>query len=225
MPKIKPYVLGLIKQNAAYIAALILLLVLTVAVVKAGFDRVGRANREDEILTREVKELQTKFNLLNSVVPDTVELDQYIKLLNGLIPNAENYFSIIRSLELLSQKTGFIITSYNVGVKSNLKDRFKLSVTGVGDTTSFLRFLENYNFGGGRLITSDKIELNPQVDAAIKINLTFYNKKVVQDLAQDLEINEKTISEVAALIPKVGISLKEEEEAPDFSYPKKSNPF
>lgn len=227
MPKIKPYVYRLLKQNAAYIVALAVLLILIIFEIKIGFDRSSRIDRDNKILTTEVKELQTKFDLLNSVVAGGRELDQYVELLNGLIPNAEDYFSIIKSLELLSQKTGFIITSYTVGVNTKVKDRFRLTVTGVGDTASFLNFLENYNFGGGRLITSDKIELNPAVDTAIKVNLTFYNKGVVQNLAQDLQIDEETISEIAVLIPKVGISLKEggEEEELDFSYPVKSNPF
>ncbi|OGK53376.1 hypothetical protein A2970_02460 [Candidatus Roizmanbacteria bacterium RIFCSPLOWO2_01_FULL_44_13] len=226
MFKIKPYAYRLIKQNVVYVAAVVLLLILIVLVVKIGLDRVKQTDKENKVLVLEVKELQTKFDLLNSVAPGSSELDQYIKLLNGLIPDAEDYFSIIQSLELLSQKTGFVVISYTVGVNTKLKDRFKLSITGIGDTNSFLSFLENYNYGGGRLITSDKIELNPQLDTAIKINLTFYNKKIVQDLAQDLQINADTISEIAALIPKVGVSFKEEEEgAPDFAYPKKSNPF
>lgn len=225
MPKIKPYVVGLIKQNIAYILGVFLLVVLTVVMIKLGFDRVAKANKDERILTREVKELQTKFDLLNSVVPSGADLDEYIRLLNGLIPNAEDYFSIIKSLEVLSQKSGFIITSYNVGLNAKIKDRFRLAITGIGDSSAFLSFLENYNFGGGRLITSDKIELNPQVDTAIKVNLTFYSKKVVEDLAADLQINEKTLSEIASLIPKVGVSLKEEENVIDFSYPKKSNPF
>lgn len=226
MFKIKPYVLRLIKQNIAYVFAAALLALLIVVQVKIGFDRLYQINKDDKLLQRDVKELQTKFDLLNLVVPESAELDRYIELLNGLIPNAEDYFSIIRSLELLSQKTGFIVTSYTVGVNAKVKDRFKLTITGIGDTTAFLNFLENYNFGGGRLITSDKIELNPEVDTAIQINLTFYNKKVVQDLAEDFKIDEETISEIADLVPKVGVSLKEGgEEALDFGYPKKSNPF
>jgi hypothetical protein len=228
MPKIniKPYLYRLIKQNAVYISALILLFILLFAVIKIGFDRIKVADKKNRIVTREARELQTKFDLLNSVVPASAELDQYIRLLNGLIPEAEDYFSIIQSLELLSQKTGFIVTSYTVSINSKLSDKFKLSITGIGDTSSFLNFLANYNFGGGRLITSDKIELNPEIGTGIKINLTFYNKKVATDLSQDLKIDEETISEIANLIPKVGFSFKENgSEVLDFSYPKKTNPF
>ena len=148
MFKIKPYVLRLIKQNIAYVFAAALLALLIVVQVKIGFDRLYQINKDNKLLERDVKELQTKFDLLNLVVPESGELNRYIELLNALIPNAEDYFSIIRSLELLSQKTGFIITSYTVGVKTKVKDRFKLSITGVGDTTAFLSFLENYNFAG-----------------------------------------------------------------------------
>lgn len=227
MKKIMPYLAKLIQQNLIYIAGAALLLVLVVVVVKTGVDRIQKADVTNKSLTTEVTELRNKFNLLNTVVPSSEELDSDIQLLNSLIPEAEDYFSIIFALETLSRKTGFIITSYTVNMKASTKEELKLSVTGVGDTTAFMSFLENYNFAGGRLITSDKIELNPQESSAIKVNLTFYNKKVALNFADGVVINPKTIEEIALLRDKVDFSFKEEVAAPtvDYSYPKKTNPF
>jgi hypothetical protein len=227
MKKIKPYVAKLIQQNLIYLSGAVLLLVLIVVVIKTGVDRIQKVDAGNKILTSEVTELRTKFNLLNTVVPSSEQLDSDILLLNSLIPEAEDYFSIIYALETLSKKTGFIITSYTVNMKSSTKEQLKLSITGVGDTTSFMNFLENYNFAGGRLITSDKIELNPQESSAIRVDLTFYNKKVALNFSGELEINPKTIEEIALLRNKVDFSFKETgpAEEVDYSYPKKNNPF
>ncbi len=225
--KIKPYLAKLIRQNIVYILSALLLTILLGAVVKIGTDRITLIDKTNSKLSVEVNELRTKFNLLNSVIPSSEQLDRDIKLLNGLVPEIEDYFSIIYALETLSRKTGFTVTSYTVNMKTSTKEQLKLSITGVGDTNSFMEFLKNYNFAGGRLITSDKIELNPQESTAIKVNLTFYNKKVALNYNQKLDINPKTIEEIAELRSRVDFSF---EDAPtgetiDYSYPKKTNPF
>lgn len=227
MKKVKPYLAKLIQQNVLYLSGAMLLIVLIGIVAKIGIDRMQMVDTNNQTLSTEIAELRTKFNLLNTVVPSTEQLDDDIRLLNSLIPEAEDYFSIIYALETLSKKTGFIITSYTVNMKSSTKEKLNLTVTGVGDTTSFVNFLENYNYAGGRLITSDKIELNPQESSAIKVNLTFYNKKVPLNFSEGIEINPKTIDEIADLRTKVDFSFKEESvaEQVDYSYPKKTNPF
>ncbi|MFZ6034853.1 MAG: hypothetical protein ACOYUB_01735 [Patescibacteria group bacterium] len=229
MPKAKPYLLKLIMQNISYIAAAVLLVVLLFVEIKIGLDRMKMLDASNKSLSVEVNELQTKYNLLNTVIPSSDELDQDIRLLNGLIPEVEDYFSIIYALETLSNRTGFIVTSYIVDVKKSTKQQLQLSITGVGDSKSFLEFLKNYNFSGGRLITSDKIELNPQESSAIRINLTFYNKKVNLDYSQKFQINPKTIEEITKLKNKVQFSFSNvrtvEQGEPDYSYTKKTNPF
>ncbi len=229
MPKAKPYLLKLIMQNISYIAAAVLLVVLLFVEIKIGLDRMKMLDASNKSLSVEVNELQTKYNLLNTVIPSSDELDQDIRLLNGLIPEVEDYFSIIYALETLSNRTGFIVTSYIVDVKKSTKQQLQLSITGVGDSRSFLEFLKNYNFSGGRLITSDKIELNPQESSAIRINLTFYNKKVNLDYSQKFQINPKTIEEITKLKNKVQFSFSSvqtvEQGEPDYSYTKKTNPF
>lgn len=225
--KIKPYLAKLIRQNIVYILSALLLTILLGAVVKIGTDRITLIDKTNSKLSVEVNELRTKFNLLNSVIPSSEQLDRDIKLLNGLVPEIEDYFSIIYALETLSRKTGFTVTSYTVNMKTSTKEQLKLSITGVGDTNSFMEFLKNYNFAGGRLITSDKIELNPQESTAIKVNLTFYNKKVALNYNQKLDINPKTIEEIAELRSRVDFSFEDAPtgEAIDYSYPKKTNPF
>lgn len=226
--KIKPYLLRLIRENILYIITDVLLLVLLITVAKIGLDKILELDNTNNSLTQEVKALQNKYNLLNTIVPSSTDLEEDIKFLDSLIPNSEDYFSIIYTLDSLSQKTNFIITSYTVDVKKSTSNKLSLSVTGIGDTAAFMNFLQNYNFEGGRLITSDRIELNPQISGAIRMDLTFYNKSVSSlNYNQDFPINAKTIEDITALKNKVNFSFKtSSDEAPlDLSYPKKSNPF
>ena len=120
-----------------------------------------------------------KVTLMNSAVPQSEKLDEDVKFLNTLIPDVEDYFSVIYALEQLSKKTNFVITSYSVNVKASTTDKLRINVTGVGDSESLIHFLKDYNFDGGRLITSDKVQLDPNFSGSIIINLTFYNKKTI----------------------------------------------
>ncbi|MDO8741741.1 MAG: hypothetical protein Q7J11_01185, partial [Candidatus Roizmanbacteria bacterium] len=134
--------------------------------------------------------------------------------------------SVIYALEKLSQKSNFIITEYTVNVGNSASERLKLEVTGTGDSQSFINFLKDYNFGGGRLITSDKIQLDQNFSGSIKIDLTFYSKSVL--IGKDLETpNNKIFEELETLKSKVNFNFNNNvaTDSADLNYPKKSNPF
>ncbi len=192
-----------------------------------GFTKYTDYDKKIATLKIELNQLQNKVTLMNTTIPSSDKLDEDVRLLNGLIPNIEDYFSIIYALEKLSQKSNFIVTSYSVTVGKSTSEKLKLNVTGTGDSQSFINFLKDYNFGGGRLITSDKIQLDPNFFGAIKIDLTFYTKKV--EASQNLELTPdgKIFKELEALKSKVNFSFDENPASGtlDFNYPKKANPF
>ena len=224
--RVKPYIFQLVKKNVLYIATNVILIILIGVVLKIGIDKNLSMKQKNLVLTAEVQELQTKYDLLNTKVPSSEVLEENIHFLNSLIPNSEDYFSIIYSLDKLSQKTGFIVTSYTIDMNKSTSTKLRLSITGSGDTTTFMNFLEKYNYFGDRLITSDKIELNPQISGEIKIDLSFYNKKNALDYGSKFDVDEKTIEEITKLKEKVEYSYKDSgEEVVDTSYPRKSNPF
>jgi len=226
-PRIKPYLYRLLIENIAYIVGSLTMLILIVVVVNMSLTRISKIKLERTALIQEINTRQNKVNLLNSVFPSPDQLNENIAFLNRLIPNSEDYFSIIYSLEKLSEKTGFTINGYTVNIQSSTANKLRLTISGSGDSTAFLDFLENYNFSGGRLITSDKIELNPQTSTnSIKIDLTFYNKTVDLNLGKELTINESTVEEINELKNKVQFTLKEATiGASILEYPKKDNPF
>ena len=224
--KIKPFIQRLIKENIFYVVGNAFIFILIIITVGIGLTENSSYNKKISSLKIELNQLQNKVNLMNTIIPSPDKLDEDLNFLNTLIPNIEDYFSIIYALEKLSQKSNFVITGYTVNVEKSTAEKLKLSITGIGDSQSFINFLKDYSFGGGRLITSDKIQLDPNFFGSIKIDLTFYAKSVLTGKNLALP-DDKVFEELEALKSKVTFSFDSnaESSSPDLDYPKKSNPF
>lgn len=222
--KIKPYLFRLIKENILYIVSLFFLLILIITTIKLSLDKINLGKSRINILKTDINQLNKKVKLYQESIPSTDKLDEDIKLLNRLIPNVEDYFSVIYALDKLSEKTGFLIINYSVNVKKSTSDKLRLTVNGIGDSEAFLRFLEEYQFSGGRLITSDKIELNPEMSGTIKLNLTFYNKAVKPGNEEITMTDSKIFDKLESIKEKVSFDFDEEERI-DLDYPKKNSLF
>ena len=225
--KIKPFIKRLVKENIYYIIGNVFILIFIIITVKIGITETTKYKTKIASLELENVQLMNRVTLMNNSIPQSEKLDEDIKFLNTLIPNTEDYFSIIYALENLSQKSNFIITSYTVNVKASTSEKLRINVTGFGNSQSLKDFLKNYNFFGGRLITSDKVQLDPDFSGSIKIDLTFYNKKT--EVANKLEKSPNTnvFKELESLKAKVNFSFDNNSatSSPDLGYPKKSNPF
>lgn len=226
--KINPYVIGLLRDNILYIVLNIFVCVLIIFIVFINSKKAIENTKKITTLNTEIQDLERRTSLFNNALLGEVDLDATIKGLNELIPNSEDYFSVIYALEKLSQKTGFIINSYYINMALSTSNKLKLLITGTGDRTSFLKFLSEYNFGGGRLITSDKIELTPQISGQIKVDITFYSKKT--DLSQNSEgtkLSPTFLEDLARLKQKVQFDLKVSSVEGDLNlnYLRKTNPF
>lgn len=229
--KIKPFLYSLIRQNFIYIISFIFLLILTIIVLFIGVLKLVKAHSTISKLSLEINQLKKQVEPYTYDDQTKSIIENDLKFLNTLIPNVEDYFSIIYSLERLSDKTGFLIISYNVDLKTSTKDKIKLSVSGVGDSNTFLNFLKNYNFDGGRLITSDKIEYDISKSDITKLNLNFYtsnsNKSLDLNDQSDQIINiDKLLKEIEKIKEKISFDfISQDVEENKFDYPKKSNPF
>src|SRR3989339_887935 len=224
--KIKPFIKRLIKENIYYIIGNVFIFILIIITVKIGITEITKYKTKIASLELENIQLMNKVTLMNSSIPVSEKLDEDVKFLNTLIPDVEDYFSIIYALENLSQKSNFIITSYVVNVGTSTSEKLRMKVTGIGDSKSFIDFLKDYNFSGGRLITSDKVQLDPNFSGSIIIDLTFYNKKT--EVANKLEKspNSNIFKELESLKAKVNFSFDNNSglSSPSLDYPKKSNP-
>jgi len=225
--KVKPFIKRLLKENIFYIIGNVFIFILIIITIKIGLTEIASYKIKVATLESENIELMNKLTLMNSTVPTSEKLDEDVKFLNTLIPDSEDYFSIIYALEQLSRKTNFIITSYSVNVKASTTDKLRINVTGVGDSESLIKFLKDYNFSGGRLITSDKVQLDPNFSGSIIINLTFYNKKTTAANKLEMSVKSSTYKELEDLKSKVNFNF-DGNDVSDFSnldYPKKTNPF
>lgn len=225
--KIKPFIKRLIKENIYYIIGNIFIFILIIITIKIGVTESVNYKTKIDFLKLENTELMNKVTLMNSSIPVSEKLDEDVKFLNTLIPDTEDYFSIIYALENLSQKSNFAITNYTVNVGASTSEKLKIRVTGIGDSKSFIDFLKDYNFSGGRLITSDKVELDPNFSGSIIIDLTFYNKKTVAANKLGKSPNSNVFKELESLKVKVNFSFDNNSgsSSPSLDYPRKSNPF
>ena len=225
--KIKPYIRRLLKENLLYIIGNIFMCALIVITIKIGITENTNYQNKIANLKSELNQLQIKADLLTTAIPSSEKLDEDLDFLNKLIPNIEDYFSIIYALEKLSQKSNFIVTSYNVSVDKSTAEKLRLNVTGMGDSQTFIDFLKSYNYEGGRLITSDKIQIDPNYFGSIKIDLTFYTKNVPISKDLDLKVDGKIFTELEALKSKVNFTFDNSEATATavLDYPKKENPF
>jgi len=225
--KVKPFIKRLVKENIYYIVGNIFIFLLIIVTIKIGFTEITNYKIKIDSLKSENIKLMNKVTLMNSTIPGSEKLDEDVKLLNTLIPNAEDYFSIIYTLEKLSQKSNFIITSYSVNVGKSTSEKLRISVNGVGDNQSFIDFLKNYNFSGGRLVTSDRVQIDPNFSGSVIIGLTFYSKKTGAQKELEMSPNINIYKELESLKAKVNFSFDNgpATASPSLDYPKKSNLF
>lgn len=129
------------------------------------------------------------------------------------------------ALENVSAQTGFTIVKYGINPGKSVDTKLTLQVTGVGDAQAFLNFMNNYNFSGGRFITSDVIDYSAAQTTSTTLNLTFYSKKT----SSLSEVNKKLTPQDIALLREIQnktfIVVKQEEATESGSYTTKDNPF
>lgn len=134
-------------------------------------------------LIEEARQEQTKlqgeisyFNLARQLTQNDVE--SYNTLLMRLIPEKEDYFSIIASLERLSLYTGLDVSRYSIDLPEQGNDKYTLSIVGTVPKNILPLFLANYQYGTGRLVTIESMTLNDSDENNVNLILNFYAKPV-----------------------------------------------
>jgi hypothetical protein len=229
--KIDPYIKSLLIENAVYVIFALLLIVGLFIIPSLLIGSYAKNAENIYKLEEEINEINSKKNALAFISESKLQdIDEYYNIVSSIIPESENYFSIIYSLNNLSQLTNFNITSYSINLQASTKDKISIQVTGVGNQDEFLEFLKNYNFGGGRLITAETISLNQQEFSGITLKLNFYNKK--SSLTQRGNIDyQKVLNTIDQIKEKIQFSIQDEaitnegSEEIDENYPTKTNPF
>lgn len=226
--KVNYFFARLIKDNTAYILGLTLLSAFFLFSVIFFIKKQEELSVQSETVRLENIKLKAKVNLIGvkeQLEFEGTDIDKMNKIMSQLVPDSEDYFSIALALEKLSAKTGFIITTYTINLKTSTYNKLALSISGIGDSNSFLNFLEEYNFAGSRLITIDKISYANQQETSVSFEANFYNQRVTsQDSPQ-----------LAAMTPEDRLIIKKIQAKTNFElvadsqlavdYEKKTNPF
>lgn len=227
--KFNPYLKLALKRNLVYLIILLFLIPASIFLPIFFFGQYNRNRLQVEELEKEIVELETKRSVLTSIQNNQSEnLEEDVILLSRLIPDIEDYFSIIFALEELSQKTDFQVTSYKIDLERSTSNKLAVTIGGSGDQESFLRFLSEFNVGGGRLITAEKIEINQDKSGDINLSLNFYNKRVSDTSEKDLDFTN-ALTKANAIKQKVSFSLGGEASTSQVplpqNYPIDANPF
>lgn len=184
--------------------------------------------KEVRLLEEEVTMLGDRFNTLKynkALTQDQIK--EYNKLLASLIPETEDFFSIIYALEGISNKSGFKITNYTIEVGESSKEKLTLSVQGIGDPDDFLKFLQEYQYIGGRLATSDKIVYRGTSANNTVIVLNFYSKRFsFNETVRVPQLTKKEIERLNEIKNKVQFQFSGAGfQSIDTEYQTKKNPF
>ncbi len=224
---ISPYIRSLLFENAIYIFLGGALFLAILGSVSFGVQKLTSDNQQLDQIHTDISSLQKRQAMANSPYADPQKLQEDLTLLNELIPNSEDFFSIIYSLNKLSQQTNFNILNYTVNLRQSNRNKINITLVGSGDNETFIKFLKAYNFDGGRLITSDNIEVTPQQSGAININVSFYNQSVPKSNGVVSSFDPKIFSDLENLKSKIDFNLSEAspEATQNADYPRSSNPF
>lgn len=227
--KINYYILKSLKANSIYILALILVVGLLVYILIVWTSEYSDNADQIQSAQLEIEKLQKrKKNLENLISSNFTEVKEFNLILNKLIPDTEDFFSVIYALEKISQETNFLISKYVINLSSATSDRFSLSVNGDGDIEAFYNFLDKYNFGSGRLITMNNFDFN-NTGIQYSLNLTFYNKEIPKEFVELGSIPTKNIAFMREVKSKVEFLLKSpqtsQDTPDDFQYPTTQNLF
>ncbi len=177
--------------------------------------------------TQEISDLKKKAELVSykqEIIKEGIDLKEANNLFTKLIPNEEDYFSVIAAFEKISQDTNFLIINYSINLKSSTKDKLSLTIEGKGDQDAFFKFLKDYRYIGKRLITIDKIDYRSTGFLEVSLIVNFYSGKNNNMLTTASKLTDEEKKLIQTIKEKV--SLEETtEEASSSSYSTKSNPF
>jgi len=193
--------------------------------VNYSFGALTLARIEEDNLLREMQQLKNRVDIVKAnaeLKNDQIRI--YTKMLAAMIPESEDFFTIIYALEKISIETGFIISNYTVKVSSTTRNKISLVIAGKGDVDTFMKFLQNYNYIGGRLATSETIQFSG-TDVDTQVNLNFYNKEYVPGKDIVPQLSPKDLEKLAAIQDKVQIDFTEEQEVLGTDYDITDNPF
>lgn len=220
------YLLALAKDNIFYLISFFTLILAFIFSVFFYINKSVENKSQIKTIFAEIEDLNSKKELIvlrGKLKNEGLDIDEINKLFYKLVPEEEDFFSIISALEKISIETGFFITEYELNLSASSAKKISLNVYGIGNNNVFMSFLKEYNFGGGRLITINEISFSSQSVKGNKLTLTFYSGKAPESTAKII-VNNQDKQFLKEIKNKITVNYAFTPEA-DLSYPTKTNPF
>lgn len=224
MLKIDFYTRRLLKENFLYLFLFVIILFIISFYFPLQIKNYYEKEEKMEMINNEIFQLRQKLQTLSLISSEKIK--EYLLLLEELLPENEDFFSIIYALERLSYKTGFRILSYSLSINPGKTNKVSLKIDGEGTVDNFLSFLKNYQIQGRRLITIDEVSFTPQTQKTSLI-LNFYSKpiKIITEPAT-ISINPKLIQIIESIQKEISKEENIDSSASlEENYKFKDNPF
>lgn len=195
------------------------------------FNNLQSTKDKNNLLTQEVLTLKNRRDnvLVNmKILNENGDFENYNQVLGMLVPESEDFFSIIYTLQQLSQQSGLKIEDYVVSIGRSTNQKTSITITYVDDQASFMKFLDLYQYSGGRLVTIPKINWKSDSSGKTKVVLNFYSKGYFPSNEQVFKISKVEQNKVKDILSKIKINLLNPDatsEADTVEYETKDNPF
>lgn len=182
-----------------------------------------KLNEEVTILKNRRDNILVNLKTLN----ENGKFEDYNQVLGMLVPENEDFFSIIYTLQKLSQESGLIIDEYAVALGRSNAEKTSITIAYINDQTSFMKFLDLYQFSGGRLVSIPKIAWKSDSTGKAKIILNFYTKAFVPLNEQIFKISKVEQNRIKDILFKIKLNTTTPDATPeaDVQYETKDNPF
>ncbi|OGK12996.1 hypothetical protein A3A93_04095 [Candidatus Roizmanbacteria bacterium RIFCSPLOWO2_01_FULL_38_12] len=193
-------------KNSTIISSSITLFLLLSAVVAAVLLGMRLYNNYTDlsIKTEEIDKAKTSVSLIqNNKNLLSQSIDDYNVILEKLVPNNESYFLVISALENLASRTGVRILSYSIDLSSSTEEKLTLQIEVEGDLSLIERFMQQYHFAGGRLITNESFSINLENQENITFSLNFFHKEFQDNVEAASLANPNDISEIQDIATKL----------------------
>ncbi|PIZ65789.1 hypothetical protein CO051_03770 [Candidatus Roizmanbacteria bacterium CG_4_9_14_0_2_um_filter_39_13] len=146
-----------------------------VFIVFLGYKIYGVYN-QTVVLKQEIEQMKNATALIKNnkdLLQDNIA--DYNETLDKLIPDTETYFQVISAFEQLESRLGVSIESYSINLSETTEEKMSLSLTIKGTRENIESFLTNYNYYGGRLMTSEDFSYSAGNSDSISFDINLFH--------------------------------------------------
>ena len=196
MQPIRDYIQKAFRYKLTYnVIGIYLVVIIFLSVTLYGGTVLYSAWNELSYLNTEVENSKSTVEFIG-VNRDVVAegLDSYNETLGDLIPDEESYFSVVSALERVAEKSGVTINAYTIDLESTNISTLSLRVEVSGSEEALEKLLSLYTYGGGRLITIEKVDISRTGELVNVFLFNFYHQPfTVGSAANTVQLTQKDV--------------------------------